>query len=265
MTTKLMVVGGGKMGEALLGGLLAAGWAEPEEVVVVEPVEDRRLELAKRYDGLRVVAEPVAAADVLIAVKPNYVQTVCASLHSNPPERVLSIAAGVTTASMESWLPEGVRVVRVMPNTPAMVGAGMSAAAAGANADAIDLDWATTILAAVGEAVVVDETKLDAVTAVSGSGPAYIFLLAEAMRDAGVAVGLDAATADVLTRQTILGAARLLSESGTEPGQLRENVTSPNGTTAAALDAFAEHDFRGAVAAAVAAADRRSKELGAGP
>ncbi len=259
---KLTVIGGGKMGEALVGGLISGSWASADEILVVEPVEARRDELVKAHKDLAVSADATTAGpDVLVAVKPDHVEEVCRGLDS--VERVISIAAGVTTASMESWLPEGVRVVRVMPNTPAMVGKGMAAAAAGALATGPDLDWAAEILAAVGEVVIVDEAALDAVTAVSGSGPAYVFLLAEALRAAGVSVGLDEATADLLTRQTLLGAAHLLSVSGEDPAVLRENVTSPGGTTAAALAVFEDRDLRGIVEAAVAAADARSRELGA--
>jgi pyrroline-5-carboxylate reductase len=261
--TTLTVIGGGKMGEAIVAGLMAARWASPEELCVVEPVQERRVELAERYPGLVTAASADAVVDVLIAVKPDHVSEVCAALTPLTPTRVMSIAAGVTTASLESWLPAGTRVVRVMPNTPAMVGAAMSAAAAGTAAGRDDLDWATTILAAVGEAVVVDESLMDAVTGLSGSGPAYVFLLAEALIDAGIAVGLDPTTADVLTRQTLLGAARLLAESGEAPAQLRQNVTSPNGTTAAGLAVFEARDLRGIVAEVVAAATARSIELGA--
>lgn len=259
---RLTVVGGGKMGEALVGGLLAAEWAAPSDLLVVEPVEARRAELTATFKDLPLTSSAAdAGPDVLIAVKPDHVEAVCRSLTA--PARVLSIAAGVTTASIESWLPEGVRVVRVMPNTPAMVGEGMAAVAPGAQATRHDLDWATGILAAVGQAVVVDESAMDAVTAVSGSGPAYLFLLAEAMRDAGVAQGLDPATSDLLTRQTLLGAATLLTRSGDDPATLRRNVTSPNGTTAAALDVFDAGGLQALVADAIAAAAARSAELGA--
>lgn len=259
---KLTVIGGGKMGEAIVGGLIGASWAEPSELLVVEPVDARRRELADSHPGLSVGDAPVAGGDVLIAVKPDHVEQVCRALAPLGPERVVSIAAGVTTRSMESWLPESTRVVRVMPNTPAMVGAGMSAAAAGSRSDRSDMAWATGILAAVGEVVVVDESLLDAVTGLSGSGPAYVFLLAEALTDAAIAVGLDPDTADTLTRQTILGAARLLTESGESPAQLRANVTSPNGTTAAGIAVFEQRDLRGIVAEVVEAATRRSRELG---
>ncbi len=258
----LTVIGGGKMGEALVGGLLDNGW-DPEDIEVVEPVEARREELAKAHEGLAVADVATAVTDVLIAVKPNHCQSVCEAIAPLAPTRVLSIAAGVTTASLESWLPPGTSVVRAMPNTPALVGAGMAAISGGAAAQADDLGWASDILATVGEVITVNEQTLDAVTGLSGSGPAYVFLLAEALTAAGVGVGLEPETADTLTRQTLLGAARLLAESGEDPAQLRANVTSPGGTTAAGLAVFEEAGFEDLVQRVVTAATERSKELGA--
>ena len=260
---ELLVIGGGKMGEALIGGLLAAEWTSPDGIVVVEPVEARREELAGRHEGIGVVASVDTAppiVDVLVAVKPDHCEAVCRALPA--AERVLSIAAGVTTASLDAWLPDGARAVRAMPNTPALVGSGMAAITGGAGAGADDLSWASEILSAVGEVVVLHEDAMDAVTGVSGSGPAYLFLMAEAMVGAAVAVGLDPGTADTLVRQTLLGAARLLAESGEDPGRLRENVTSPGGTTAAGLAVFADRDFAAIVRDVVAAATARSVELG---
>lgn len=271
MTTKLTVVGGGKMGEALLGGLIESGWAAAAEICVVEPAEARRTELLAAHEGLVVIDELAAAAgtdhpedgvDVLIAVKPQHVQAVAESLAPLGPNRVLSIAAGVTLRSLESWLPAGTRAIRCMPNTPSLVGRGMAAISGGSATDSTDLSWAAEILAAVGEVVVLDEHHLDAVTGVSGSGPAYVFLLAEALTAAGVAQGLEPATADVLARQTLLGAAQLLSSSGEDPAVLRQNVTSPGGTTAAGLAVFEDRDFRGLVNDVVDAATSRSRELG---
>lgn len=261
--TKLMVVGGGKMGEALVGGLLENTWAEPDEIIVVEPVAERADELAKTYEGIGVVPEPYDAADTLIAVKPQHVQAVCEAVGALGVTRVLSIAAGVTTAALESWLPAGARAVRCMPNTPALVGAGMAALSAGSNASAADLSWAAEILSSVGEVIVLDEAKLDAVTGVSGSGPAYLFLMAEAMTAAAIDMGLEPATADLLTRQTLLGAAKLLHESGEDPAVLRANVTSPGGTTAAGLAVFDDADYMALMNKVITAATQRSKELGA--
>ncbi len=213
-------------------------------------------------DALADASEP---ADVLIAVKPDQVADVCAALRPHQPCRVLSIAAGITTAALTSWLPAETRVVRAMPNTPSLVGAGMAAICVGAGDDAHhgeDLDWASAIMVSVGEVVVVAEDRMDAVTGLSGSGPAYVFAMAEALVAAGVAAGLEPGTADVLTRQTILGAARLLAESGEDPAVLRANVTSPGGTTAAGLDVLAAAGFDDLIARVVAAATARSVELG---
>lgn len=259
---KLQMIGGGKMAEALLGGLIREGWAGVGEIHVVEPVDERKAVLADAHPGLSISDAPVAGVDAVIAVKPNIVATVLPGLNDAGVARVLSIAAGITTASMEAGLAGGTAVVRCMPNTPALVGEGMAAIAAGAAAGADDLDWAASILAAVGRVVTVAEADLDAVTGVSGSGPAYVFHLAEALTAAGVAQGLTPDVADTLARQTLLGAATLLSESGEDPAQLRINVTSPNGTTQAGLEVFAAHDFVGLVGKVVEAATVRSRELG---
>ncbi len=259
---KLQIVGGGKMGEALLGGVLNTGWATADEVAVVEPADGRRDELAATYPGLAVGTEPHTGTDAIIAVKPQYVPEVAAQLAAAGVGRILSIAAGVTIATIESAAPSSA-VVRCMPNTPSLVGAGASAIAAGSQAHVADLDWAEAILGSVGTVVRLDESALDAVTGLSGSGPAYVFHLAEALIDAGIAEGLEPAVADALARQTILGAATLMVETGEDPGVLRENVTSPGGTTAAGLAVFAEADLLGLVGRVVHAAVERSRELGA--
>jgi pyrroline-5-carboxylate reductase len=176
--------------------------------------------------------------------------------------RVLSIAAGVSIASLEAAAGQGVAVVRAMPNTAALVGAGAAAMSGGTSADADVLDWAEAILGAVGLVVRVPESSLDAVTGLSGSGPAYVFLVAEALTDAGVLQGLDRATSDALVRQTLLGAARLLAEGSEGPEALRAAVTSPAGTTAAGLRVLEQHAVRAALIDAVAAAAERSRELG---
>ncbi|MFT7474460.1 MAG: pyrroline-5-carboxylate reductase [Verrucomicrobiales bacterium] len=260
---KLQIVGGGKMGEALLGGVLASGWAEPAEVVVVEPSEDRRAELGQAYPGLTVDAAVTHDIDALVAVKPQYVAEVVSALGATGCQRLLSVAAGVTIETMETAAPNA-RVVRCMPNTPALVGKGASAIAGGTKAADADLDWAESILGSVGMVVRVDESELDAVTGLSGSGPAYVFHLAEALIGAGIAQGLAPDIADALARQTLLGAATLLSTSGEDPAVLRQNVTSPGGTTAAGLAVFADNDFIGLVDRVVAAAVARSIELGQG-
>ena len=260
---RLQLIGGGRMGEALLGGLLAGGWAQPGDLAVVEMIADRRAELSDRFSGVTVTDHPLERADAVLAVKPDDAASAGDSLREAGVSRVLSIAAGVTTASLESVLGEKARVVRAMPNTPALVGAGAAAIAPGRHAAEEDLVWATGILEAVGTVVVCEERMLDAVTGLSGSGPAYVFWLAETLTAAGVEVGLSPDMADALTRQTLLGAARLLAESGESPADLRAAVTSPGGTTARGI---AELEARGAAAAfiaAVVAATERSRELGA--
>ena len=260
MAFKLQCIGGGKMGEALLRGLMTSGWAGADELAVVEKLAERRAELTELYPQLTVTEEPLAADDVLLAVKPNDVAEVVAGLGCT---RVLSIAAGVRLATLEELLPAGCRVVRAMPNTPALLGEGAAAVAAGSAASEADLDWAVGILSSVGTAQTVPEELLDAVTGVSGSGPAYVFLVAEAMMAAAVEVGLEAELADQLVRQTLLGSAKLLAEGGESPEQLRRNVTSPGGTTAAALEVLEGREFRQIFSEAIAAAVARSKELGA--
>ena len=251
------------MGEALVGGLLAAGWAGPGEILVVEPVGARRDELTAAHPGLRVGTEPEPADGALVAVKPGDVPAACAALgDAASPSRVLSIAAGVRLAALESALPAGTAVVRAMPNTPALVGAGAAAIAPGSAAKDDDLAWAEEILGAVGVVVRVKESLLDAVTGLSGSGPAYVFLVAEALIDAGVAAGLPRDVSETLAVQTLVGSARLLAESGDSAETLRAAVTSPGGTTAAGLRALESRAVRSALMEAVLAATERSKELG---
>ena len=257
------------MGEALVGGLLAAAWAEPGEVVMVETSPARREQLAAglglRHRGL-VITHTVEPGDgVLLAVKPADAEAVCRDLTAMRYPRLLSIAAGVTLASLERWLGTegGTSVVRAMPNTPALVGAGAAAIAGGSGVTSADLEWAEGILAAVGIVVRVSETQLDAVTGLSGSGPAYLFLVAEALIDAGVLVGLPRAVARALVTQTLLGAATLLDHTGDTPEALRAAVTSPGGTTAAGLRALEAGGVRAAVIDAVVAATERAGQLGA--
>jgi len=229
---------------------------------VVEPVEPRRKELATRYDGLAVHDRPVAADGVVIAVKPGDVEAACRAAAATGLRRALSIAAGVPLAKLESWLGAGVPVVRAMPNTPALVGAGAAAIAAGTDAGDEELAWAEDILGSVGVVVRVGEPLLDAVTGLSGSGPGYLFLVAEALIEAGVLAGLPRDVSRTLATQTLLGSARLLAESGDTPEALRAAVTSPGGTTAAGLRALEAAGVRAAILEAVLAATARSRELG---
>lgn len=257
---KLQIIGGGKMGEALLGGVLSTSWATPEEVAVVELSEERRAELAASYPGVATSADIDTSVDALIAVKPQYVTDVLSDLATSNV-RVLSVAAGVQISAMERAATNA-KVIRAMPNTPSLVGQGASAIAGGSLVEDADLNWAESILGAVGTVERVEEADLDAVTGLSGSGPAYVFHLAEAMIAAGIAEGLDPDVADRLVRQTILGAGTLLASSGDEPATLRENVTSPGGTTAAGLAVFADAGFVEIVERVVRTAADRSRELG---
>ena len=259
---RLQVIGGGKMGEALLGGLVSSDWAAADELHVVEPDPARQKAVAAATPGVSISTQPLYGIGAVIAVKPDVVAAVLPALAEAATARVLSIAAGVRTRAIEAGLPAGTPVVRAMPNTPALVGVGAAAIAGGSAAGPEDLEWGRGILEAVGTAVVVAEADLDAVTGLSGSGPAYVFRLAEALGAAGAGQGLDPAVAGALVRQTLLGAATLLAESGEDPGRLRENVTSPGGTTAAGLAVLDEADFMGLVNRAVEAATRRSRELG---
>ena len=258
-----------RWGQALVGGLIDGGWASPSDLTIVELLAEQRDRLTEMLPGVNVVGaipdaemrdDQPAGTDTLVAVKPHHVLGVCAALPQ--PGRVISIAAGITIAAIENALPPKTPVIRVMPNTPALVGAGVSGLAPGTSASDDDLQWAVEVLGAVGETVVVTEAQLDAVTGVSGSGPAYIFLVAEAMTDAGVRYGLPRDVAATLAVNTINGAGRLMVETGTDPVELRAAVTTPAGTTAAGLAALEDHGLRAAFSAAVGAATDRSIELG---
>jgi pyrroline-5-carboxylate reductase len=253
-------VGGGRMGTALVGGLLAAGW-DSVDVVVVEADEGRRDLLSSTLPGVSVRNRPTEAAGAVVAVKPGDGEGACRALAESGPERVLSIMAGVRTDKLASWLGPGVAVVRAMPNTPALVGAGVSALAGGRGAGEADLAWAEEILGAVGRVVRMPEASLDAATGLSGSGPAYVFLVAEALIEAGVAVGLEREVSRTLALETIAGAGRLLKETGEEPEILRAQVTSPGGTTEAGLAKLEAGGLRKAFEEAVRAATERSAAL----
>jgi len=265
MTGGLAIIGGGKIGEALLSGLIRRSGREG--LVVCERSPERAAQLQERH-GIPAVdlAEGAARArTLLIAVKPQDIGTLLAVLaeHVDPGRHlVVSVAAGVPTATIEAALPAGTPVVRVMPNTPALVDEGMSVLAAGAHAGESHLDEAEALLASVGRVRRMPEGQLDAVTALSGSGPAYFFYLVEAMIDAGILLGLPRALAADLIVQTALGAAVMLRDSGEHPVQLREAVTSPGGTTIAAIRELERHGVRAALIAAIEAAHDRSVELG---
>ncbi len=260
---KILVLGGGRMGSALLGGLFRSGWATQDECTVVEVRPEARELLADRHPGLRVVEVPEAAEAAVVAVKPPDVEAACRSLPVHGYDRVLSIVAGATIARLESWLWPGAAVIRAMPNTPALIGTSASAIAGGTAATEEDVSWAESVLSSIGVVVRLPERLLDSATGLSGSGPAYVFLVAEALVEAGVLQGLDREVSKVLTNQTILGAARMLTESGESAEVLRAAVTSPGGTTAAGLRELEARAVRAAFLEAVAAAARRSQELGA--
>lgn len=259
--TRVQIVGGGRMGEAIVAGLITSGWATPPELRVVEASADRRRFLADHIEGLEVAEAPGPADGSVLAVKPNDIAAVAAQVSAAGGGRLLSIAAGVTIAAIETAVGAGVPVVRAMPNTAALVAAGASAISGGTAAGEDDLAWAEAMLGSVGVVVRVPESQLDAVTALSGSGPAYVFLVAESLIEAGVLTGLPRDVATTLAQQTLLGAARMLIETGTDAAALRAAVTSPGGTTAAALRVLEERAVRGAILDAVVAAKTRAGEL----
>jgi len=262
MAPKLLLVGGGKMGSALLSGLVSADWAPVGDLAVSEtdPAQRERLEAA--HPGLTVVAGPVEADDILLAVKPDVAEAVLRTLGVSGPRRVLSIVAGISTDRLEATLPAGSVVVRAMPNTPALIGAGVAGLSGGMAATSADLDWAEGILSAVGTVVRLPERHLDAVTGISGSGPAYLFLVAESLIEAGVTAGLTRDVSRQLVVGTLLGASLMLDRTGEEPADLRAAVTSPGGTTAAAVRTLEFKAVRSAFIEAVAAATERSRQLG---
>jgi pyrroline-5-carboxylate reductase len=265
----LAIIGGGKIGEALLAGLVrqaGSGDGVAADLLVVERSPQRAAELSARHGVAAVeLADAAARARVLLlAVKPQDIDALLAVLapHVTAEHLVVSVAAGVPTSRIEAALPVQVPVVRVMPNTPALVDAGMSVISAGAHATDEHLDEAQALLSPVGEVRRVPESQQDAVTALSGSGPAYFFFLVEAMIDAGILLGLPRSTAADLIVQTAYGSAVMLRESGEHPVQLREAVTSPGGTTIAAVRELERHGVRAALIAAIEAAHDRSVELG---
>lgn len=256
----LAVVGGGNMGAALVGGLLRGGWA-PADLAVVEVLPGRVAQLREMFPGVAVLTDIPPCSAAIIAVKPYDVAAACAAAAAAGATRLLSIAAGASVAALQEAAGPDVVVVRSMPNTPALVGKGAAGLCGGDTATEADLVWAESILGSVGIAVRVPEAQLDAVTGLAGSGPAYLFMVAEALTDAGVLAGLSRANAERLVTQLFVGSAALLAQEG-NPAQLRANVTSPGGTTAAGLRALEEHALRSAMLEAVMAATARSRELG---
>jgi len=260
----LAILGAGVMGETVLSGLLRAGWSA-DAIVATDRRPERQEELTARY-GVRMLDNgPAAAAaeTLVVVVKPQDMNELLAEVGPviRPGVLVVSLAAGVDTAFIEARLPAGTPVVRVMPNTPAQVDEGMAAMSPGRHASPDHLERVRTILSATGRVVLVPERYQDAVTAISGSGPAYLFFVVEAMIEAGVHLGLPRDIATELVVQTMLGSAKLLRETGEHPTVLRERVTSPGGTTAAAVRQLEDHKVRAAFIGAMEAARDRSREL----
>jgi pyrroline-5-carboxylate reductase len=267
---KVGFVGAGNMGEALIKGLATANLVPPETIAATDARAERAEQMARQY-GIRAVADNgtlVRESDVVVlAVKPQIMAPVLREIAPALTGRplLISLAAGVSTATIQGVVGRYQRLIRVMPNTPALVLEGATAIARGAELLAEDLETAQEIFAAVGKAVVLDEELMDAVTGLSGSGPAYVAIVIESLADGGVKMGLDRATAMTLATQTVLGAARLLSETGLHPGALKDMVSSPGGTTIAGIAALEEGGIRTTFIRAVERATLRSRELGRGP
>jgi pyrroline-5-carboxylate reductase len=268
MTAKKSIgfVGAGNMAEAMIRGLLRGKVFAPGQVTASAPREERQRELAEKY-AIHVTKENREAAAqsiVVLSVKPQILGKVLDEISDSVRAEalVISIAAGVPVAAIQAKLRTGTRVVRAMPNTPALVDAGATAIARGEHAQESDLEDAKRIFDAVGLTVVLDETLLDAVTGLSGSGPAYVFLILEALSDAGVKVGLSRRTSQLLAAQTLLGSAKMLLETNEHPGKLKDMVTSPGGTAITGLHTLEHGGVRTTLMNAVEAATRRSRELG---
>jgi pyrroline-5-carboxylate reductase len=267
MSFELVVVGGGRMGSALIEGLLSAQWCEPSALAVVESSLEQRQVLSERFADVAVLSalelEHVGSTTgVVLCVKPDYAEGVARSVAACGATRILSVVAGLSTARIEAAFHSPVAVVRSMPNTPVLIRKGVSAIAGGSQVSAADLDWAESILGAVGTVVRVSERNIDAVTGLSGSGPAYFYLVVEAMIEAGVHQGLTREVSRQLVVGTFEGSAALLAHSGETPEELRAQVTSPGGTTAAGLRMLEGRAVRAAFLEAVAGATERSRQLG---
>jgi pyrroline-5-carboxylate reductase len=267
MSFQLVIIGGGRMGSALIEELLGAQWCEPGSLAIVENSLEQRRVLSERFVGVTVLAslelDHVGPdTGVVLSVKPDYAEGVARLAAACGATRILSVVAGLSTARIEAVFPQPVAVVRSMPNTPVLIRQGVSAIAGGSQVSAADLDWAESILGAVGTVVRVSERNIDAVTGLSGSGPAYFYLVVEAMIEAGVHQGLSREVSRQLVVGTFQGSAALLAGSGESPEELRAQVTSPGGTTAAGLRMLEARAVRAAFLEAVAAAAERSRQLG---
>jgi len=266
---RIAILGGGRIGEALLSGLLSSGWREAGEITVTNRSEERIAELRERY-GVEATADNVAAVTgaglVVVAVKPQDIDALLAEVgqHLTMEQTVVSVAAAITTAHIQDRIAAGVPIVRAMPNAPATVHEGMAGISAGAHAGDEQLALAEELLAHLGRVVRVPETWMDAITAVSGSGPAYFALLAEAMIEAGILLGLSREVSTTLVVQTMFGTAKQLRDQGMHPVELRESVTSPGGTTIAAIRELEQAGVRAAFLNAIQAAMTRGRELAEG-
>ncbi len=255
------VIGGGNMGAALAGGLISSGWIAAADLAIVEVIAPLRERLAEQFPGSTItdVVPPCSAA--VIAVKPPDAASATTAAVRAGATRIVSVAAGVSISTLEAAAGPGVVVIRTIPNTPALVGKGAAGLSAGTEATPADVEWAISVLSAVGTVEVVPEYQLDAVTGLIGSGPAYLFMVAEALIDAGVLAGIARATCEALVTQLFVGSAEMLAQRG-NPAGLRAQVTSPGGTTAAGLKVLEDHAMRAAFQSAVVAATDRSRELG---
>jgi len=265
---RIAVIGAGKMGSALLEGMIQGGIVSPQEIVAADS-DQAKLTQLREHLGIETTTanRNAATADILLlAVKPQVIGEVLEEIAGVliPTTLIISIAAGITLDFITRHLIPEVRVIRAMPNTPAMIGEGATALAPGRGVSADDLAHAQQIFSAVGRVVVVKEGLMDAVTGLSGSGPAYVFTIIEALADGGVAMGLDRETARILAVQTVVGSAKLLLNRPLHPGELRDMVTSPGGTTIAGIRALEEGKIRATLMAAVEAATKRSEILGKG-
>ena len=264
---KIGFIGGGKMGEALINGILRAGLSSSDKIMVSD-VDKKRLQILEKEAGIKTTQDNkkiTSDSDIIIlAVKPNMMGNILDELNSEITSKhlIISIAAGVPLSFMESSLNEGCRVVRVMPNTPCLVGETAAGYALGKNATQADGKLVGQLLDAVGKSFLLEEKHLDAVTGLSGSGPAFIYVVIEALADGGVKMGLPRDVANTLAAQTAFGAAKMVLESGTHIGQLRDSVTSPGGTTIEGLHALEKGGIRNALIDAVESATKKSKRLG---
>lgn len=263
---KLGFLGGGRMAEALINGVLSAKCYRPDDIHVADPDRERLDHLKTRY-GVQVGVvnhEIVGLSDVVVlAVKPQMMVDALRGIRDVLTKQlVISVAAGITISRMRDVCGPAARIIRAMPNTPAMVGEGITALAIGPNVEAAAVDCAGEIFRSVGRVVTIQESLMDAVTGLSGSGPAYVFLMIEAMADGGVKVGLPRETASLLAAQTVLGAARMVLETGQHPARLKDQVASPGGTTIAGLHRLEQGGVRAVLIDAIETATKRSQELG---